>query len=211
MTTITPETRRWHYPCLAMTAWLASCYSTATLHTARPVAPGETQTGIAIGSFVGEDDGDASALPTIEGQVRYGLKDRLDVGVHITNLGTLALDANYAILMTEDQAVSIDPTVEFSFGTYAWLPVLWDFYRSETMTLTAAARGGRYWLDLDEDEDFLLDELEADAWLYGGGLAGRIKLTESLDLAPELRVIWVDSDDTSLRSPLVSFSLGLIF
>jgi hypothetical protein len=165
-----------------------------------------------LGAFLGEDDGDVSALPTLEGQVRFGINERLDLGVHVTNLGSFAVDANFALLLTENQAVSIDPAVELSFGAYAWLPLLWDFYQTDSLTLTGSVRAGRYWVDLDNDEDFLLDELEGDAWLYGGGLAAHVRLTDTVVLTPEVRAMWLDIDEGErLSSPLISFSLGFIF
>lgn len=196
---------------LAGAALLAGCYSTATLHTARPVAPGKTQVGFALGSFLGEDDGDAATLATVEGQLRRGVSERMDAGVHVTSLGNVAFDVNYALLLTEGQALSVDPTVELSTGTYVWLPVLWDFYTTDALVLTASVRGGRYWTELDGDEDFLLDELEQDAWLYGAGLAARVRVSDSLSLVPEVRVTRVDVDELGELAELISVSLGVVF
>ncbi|QDV09554.1 hypothetical protein Poly30_51120 [Planctomycetes bacterium Poly30] len=197
---------------LVVSGLFASCYSTATLHTARPIEKGEVQGAFALGSFVGEEDGDFAALPTLEGQVRFGLDERFDLGVQITNLGILGIDVNYAVLLTEDQALSIDPTVEFTYGTYLWLPILWDFHQTENLTLTGSIRGGRYWPSQDNaGKDYLLDDLEADVWLYGPGLAAKIRLNDSVSLAPEVRVLWADREGVSTSPPLVSVSLGLIF
>ena len=198
--------------CLSLVTLLAGCYSTATLHTARPIEVGEVQGAVALGSFVAEEDGDVAVLPTLEGQVRLGLAERYDFGVHLTNLGVLGLDLNYAVLLAEDQAISIDPAIEFSYGVYAWLPVLWDFHQTEGITWTASLRGGRYWQKSDgEDESFLVDDLEADVWLYGGGLGAQIRINDSIALAPEVRVIWADREGVSTSPPLVSLSFGLVF
>ncbi len=194
-------------------ALLASCYSTATLHTARPIAPGAIQSAVAVGGYVGDENGDLEIYPQFEGQIRGGLSERVDAGVHLSGFGVLGFDLNLALLLTETQAVSIDPMIEFSFGTYAWLPVLWDFYHTEDLTLTASLRGGRYWLDLDgsDDSSFLPESLDVDSWLYGGGLAARVQLTDSMAIAPEVRVIWTDPVGGDAGAPILSVSLGLIF
>jgi hypothetical protein len=214
---MTTETSRHVRPaCLLLTALLASCYSTATLHTARPIAPGAVQSAAAVGVYVeddGDGDGDREVYRLLEGQIRVGLSERVDAGTHLLGFGGLGLDLNLALLLTETQAVSIDPTIEYSIGaTYAWLPVLWDFFHTEDLTLTASLRGGRYWLNIDGDDDgFLFNDIEEDAWLYGGGLAARVQLTDSMAIAPEVRVTWFDPGGGDASVPIWSVSLGLIF
>ena len=196
---------------------LAGCFSTATMHTARPIAPGSWQGGVALGSSVNRGPSDDGWIPSLEAQVRYGFHERVDAGIHLTNFTSLGVDANVALLLGEHSALSIDPSAQW-YGPvrYYWLPVLLDFYTRDDLTLTASVRPGymdvRADFDEDEDEDevFPLDDVRTSATLLRLGLAAHCRTGDHMTLVPELGVTWIDPEDGD-RFVVYSVSLGFEF
>lgn len=194
---------------------LAGCFSTATLHTARPITPGSWQGGVALGSSVNRGPSDDGWIPSLEAQLRYGCHERLDAGIHLTNFTSLGIDANVALLLGERSALSIDPCAQW-YGPvrYYWLPVLLDFYTREDLTLTASVRPGymdvRADFDEDEDEVFPFDDVRTSANLLGLGLAAHCRTGAHTCLVPELGVTWIDPEDGD-RFVVYSVSLGFVF
>ena len=98
-----------------------------------------------------------NALPAMAFQVRYGLHDRFDAGMKITTAG-VGVDLNLLVFDSSHLAMSIDPEIQFlplisidggsdydRFVTRTdifWLPVLFDVYQTDRVTVTLGARGG---------------------------------------------------------------------
>ena len=127
----------------------------------------------------------------------------------MTNIGVLQGDLNYAPINQEHFAVSIDPTVSFSFiagttATYVWLPVLADVIKTEKVTVTLSGRVGQLFVS-----GFNADNLgiEDSGTMTGVGAAIRLRVSDKLSLMPEFHVVqWPGVD-----ARLYTVSLGFIF
>ncbi|MCA8948133.1 MAG: hypothetical protein KDE27_01445 [Planctomycetes bacterium] len=202
---------------LLLTMLTGGCFSVAGLHTARPIEPGSFQIGAAFGAVARDLSSLGDATPTTEFQLRYGLSERVDIGLQLLDVSTLfrgrlngvSLDVNCALWLGEDMALAIDPTIEaYEFGRYYWLPLLWDFYESEDLTLTAALRPG--WFELtygDGDQGRILTDFDIDSHLIGVGLMAKWRVAAGLSLVPEVRYVF--AEDT-YGLDFVTFSLGLL-
>lgn len=158
---------------------------------------------------------DNGVIPSFEAQFRYGFHERLDAGFQLTNLSSLGVDANLALMLGERAALSIDPTAQW-YGpvNYYWLPVLIDFYTGDNLTLTASVRPGyldvRFHFDDKEDEEFLFDDVRTNAGLLGLGLAARCRTGEQTFCVPELGATWIDPEDGD-RFVVYTASVGFVF
>ncbi|MFB6352333.1 MAG: hypothetical protein ABEN55_04715, partial [Bradymonadaceae bacterium] len=92
-------------------------------------------------------------LPTFEIHGRYGLGNNMDLGAKIYPIGT-GIDFNYAIINNSNIAFSLNPSVAYvnlpsssavnspSGLALTDLKVLVDFLKTDSVVLTAGAKGG---------------------------------------------------------------------
>lgn len=194
-------------------AQAAACPSVSLQHTARPVPVGERALSGAIGVYSFHDeDGEAGSLPLIEVHGRMGLTDRMDGGLKIAALSMVHADLNYALILTDDFVLSIDPTVAVlpvtsSLVSYLWLPVLADVVTTDDLTLTLSARYGYLSVDDIGDNDL---GINGSTGLYGAGIGLRYRISERLWLLPEFHVLQ-SVEDSIDSTTLYTFTLGLGF
>lgn len=143
--------------------------------------------------------------PTVNLALRAGLAERVDFGVQIGGLGIMT-DVNYAFVLDESYAVSINPSVSATysidsfFGRQYWvtrgeLALLFDVGKTETDTLMFGVKPG---IEFQGTKDSL----------HVTGLAGlKARVSPNFALMPVLEVE-VPLDDERI---LVRASLGLLF
>ncbi len=83
---------------------LTGCINNSTLQTARVVPRGDERMVVGGGKMLTSDVG--VTLPYAEVMYRYGLWENLDVGAHLTLLGTGAIDVKYQFLADDHLAVA---------------------------------------------------------------------------------------------------------
>lgn len=104
---------------LGATVWLAGCASISNVQTADTLGKGNIQVGIEPGAWGAAGAGGAAFLPHVDASIRYGVAERVDIGVRA---GSSFLEFQSKFLLTTpgdpDIAVSIAPTVGgvFVFG-----------------------------------------------------------------------------------------------
>lgn len=177
-------------------AFSAGCPSVTSMHTARPIAPGEFELGVApvlVGSVA---DGKGTGLPWIQFGMRYGISDTVDFGLLYVPPLQVSTDVNIAIINTGSFALSIDPTIqpiaaggdnEAIFLVWAYLPVLIDVVGTETFALTLNVKPGVAYASAASDlggEDELLES--GTTYVLGGGIGLKIMLTDRFGIMPEL-------------------------
>lgn len=182
---------------------------------------GEVQLALAGSVYGWEDpeDGEDLRWGNIEVQARFGLAQRLDAGLKTNLFSSIGGDLNYALVLDEHTAVSVNPTFELPYyeSTLFWLPVLWDCHRSDTATITLGAFGGYFHSYVDEDEEdelfsdmFLAGAVGGSARLYGGSVTALLGPAEGGRFAPDFRVVMVD-DPGEAPFPVYMLSLGYVF
>ena len=171
---------------------LAGCPSLTTLHTARPVEVGKNEVGIALSTYTFEDGDSTDYLPSLEAQVRHGFGPRVDGGLRASSLSMLQVDLNYAVVLNDRFALSIDPTLAVlpiaGISMYQVLvPVLADVITSDRFTLTLSIKPGRVAVhDTDDDNDI---GIEASSGLLGYGIGAKWRVNDSLTLFPEFAAV----------------------
>jgi len=198
---------------LFLVGLLSGCPSVNTLHPARPVPVDKVEYSGGLGVYAFDDDLGSTTLPLVEAQVRWGLGEQYGAGLKVTSFSMIQADLNYALILNEDFALSVDPTIAFLplgglLATYLWLPVLADVYTSENLTLTLSGRVGHLFLSDTEgpDDDIGLDEATG---LWGIGIGMRHRLSDKLTLMPELHAVFPTEDVGA--DVLYSFSVGFLF
>lgn len=200
---------------LFLVGLLSGCPSVNTLHPARPVPVDKVEYSGGLGVYTFDDDLGSTTLPLVEAQARWGLGEQYDAGLKVTSFSMIQADLNYALILNEEFALSVDPTIAFlplggPLATYLWLPVLADVYTSEKLTLTLSGRVGHLFLsdsgNLDDDDDIGLDGATG---LWGIGIGMRHRLSDKLTLMPELHAVFPTEDVGA--DVLYSFSVGFLF
>lgn len=200
---------------IALAGALGGCSSFTTLHTARPLPPGEVEYVGALSVYAFEDTVDDNVyVPSFEFAARRGFTERIDAGLKLSSLAMLHADVNYALYQSDSFALSIDPTVSALSvsGTsvfYFWLPVLMDLIVTETTTLTLTTRYG--YMDLEDfaDSDDVLG-LDASTGLIGIGLGLRHRFPSGKTVLPEF-IVAFPTDDTIHDDAILSLSFGIVF
>ena len=187
---------------LATGALASGCPSLSTLHSARPVPTGELEYSGSVG-FYGFDGGDEGNvyLPLLEAQVRKGFNQRIDAGLKLSSFSTLQVDLTYALILKDDLARSVDPTVAVlpiagSLVSYLWLPVLVDVITTDDVPVTLSVRWGVASIDGISSNDIGLEESTP---FVGGGIGVRHRLSEKLTLMPEFHVLYSGASKLQLR------------
>lgn len=190
-------------------ALICACPSLSHQHTARPVPVGDVRLSGAVSAYGFDVGGDSDWLPQVEGQVRYGLAERMDVGLKGGSNAVLQADLNYALVLRDDFVLSVDPTLavlpvaDILIG-YAFLPVMVDVLHTERTTLTLSARYGYLHVEDLDDDDFGFDESLP---LLGFGASLRWQVAPDLALMPEFQVLF-PADDLGSDERFYALSLG---
>ncbi len=100
---------------------ITNCVSLSSYHSARPLRQGNTSTFFGVGStsikYLDKKDDDAAtteakdtvesiSLPIIEGGMRYGLGNNMEIGGKVTAPGSIGGDFKYTLLNGESLAVA---------------------------------------------------------------------------------------------------------
>ncbi|MFU8804945.1 MAG: hypothetical protein ACNA8W_14120 [Bradymonadaceae bacterium] len=212
--------------CLALLMG-SGCLTTSSYHTARPVAPGTTEMGVAVemqGSFAEEADGILVTHPRVN--VRRGLIPHADLGLSAGSHGT-GLDFNYMLVDLDIMAFSINPSVGLQwqgiygrddsgpFGTDTstntnqtiWTPMLGllaDFAPAEILTITFGIKPG--FVRFTESQG---GSSNSESYNFlATSLGARISFSD-FHLFPEFNLIKVFDDDIEDMS--WTFGMGLGF
>lgn len=200
---------------------LAGCFSTPPLHTARPLPNGQTQLALAGSVYGWEDpeDGEDLRWGNLELQARFGLGAGVDGGVKTNLFSSLGIDVNWALVLNEDTALSVNPTVELPYyeSSIFWLPVLWDCHRTETAAITLGAFGGYFQSYVDDDDGdelfadmFLAGAVGGSARLFGGSITAMLGPEDEGRFVPDFRMVMVDESGEQ-PFPVFMLSFGYLF
>ncbi|MBN2526586.1 MAG: hypothetical protein JXR76_09335 [Deltaproteobacteria bacterium] len=198
----------------------AGCFSTSTLHTARPITPGSNEisvvpvmVGLAApnekivdsdGNTVGETDVDL-AVPSVEGQFRHGFSDRFDMGVKLYLIGA-EMDFNVLLVDKPKFALSMDPAFTASYfaagdsqvfiGTF-WLPLLFDVVTTDKITVTIGPKPGFLVAAVSGGTDYEDGESDSDVYsessadgMLGGMVGVKVQFTPRFHMMPEFNGVW---------------------
>lgn len=166
----------------------SGCISFSTLHSAKPVPQGTTETALGASYYGFGYADDSVEVPYTEVAVRYGVSGDADVGFKVFPLG-FAMDFNYAVLNEDAMVLSLNPYVSvtrLSAGSssltygFAGLNVLADVVSSDPVTLTVGLKPG--WLyALGSGED---DSEFGTGAVVGGMMGLRVKMGDTIAIMP---------------------------
>jgi len=192
-----------------------------TFHTATPIPPETVEIGIIPGTVIETNDG--ALLPSAEFAVRVGIRENLDLGLQ-TNFVGVMFDANFAPILTESFALSINPAIgtmyvpsflnsraypaEESYTSsgrddptiaLASLAVLVDVLKSKGLSLTLGFK-----------PTLALTISEFEPHLYFSGMIGtKIRVTDQVSIMP--MVEGMNRVKHFSQDPLLRLSLGIFF
>lgn len=195
---------------------LNGCGQLSTLQTAKPLAPGEITLGGALIGF-GVQDGNTTGgnvgngiFPHAEFMARFGLVERLDMGLKLSTGGNLLVDGKYQFVGDQDSRFAMgigggfeyqgsDPTENFIFRTH--LPLYLSYHPSETDAIYAAPRF--VWQFVSDDDD---------SYFFGGGLGYNHRFSDKFAGMIESSLFAPRTQNTNNNGAIVfQFGLGVAF
>ena len=110
---------------LACASIFSSCVSVSSLQTARTTEKGEIGWGVSASAVSFDDQGVLDTLgsdqdvylPLSEVSVRYGVTDKLDVGLKLGVIGLTTLDAKYMLVGDHESPFALSAGASFGFVT----------------------------------------------------------------------------------------------
>ena len=174
---------------LALTLTLASggCASLAEMTTARPLGAQRFEFGVSLTFYPSLEEPEIIGLPALDLSFRYGVADRVDVGLRLSTMLMVMLDTKIALIDAADHGVALMPAAGVSFAPLVSdkivrggvmvqfdLPVLVDYRFNATRTLTLSPRYTVL---------FVPGEGAARHYL-GGGVAGSFDVDPHVTVAP---------------------------
>ncbi len=196
---------------------LSACLSISTLHTAKPVEAGELEVTLSRGLYIIAADPAGTLMPQVEGQIRYGVSDNIDIGFKSSNLLANTFDFNWAVLNIDSLVLSFDPSIsvqfvpteqEMLFLVYGWFSILMDVLSSNDFRLTVGIRPGAF-VATDNLRQMGLGQGSNTGFLLGGSVGAKIRLGESVALQPELSAATIVGKPG--KEILLNAGIGLVF
>jgi hypothetical protein len=177
-----------------------------TPHTARPSDAGVELGAVPMFSGV-DDDGQTNFLI----QARKKLGDGMELGIQFNWPVGITADFNYTLLDTGSFALSVDPAVrpyyfrvnrQDAFVLWAFLPVIADLAKTESMVLTVNAKAAMSFAF----NRFFSTAYPDDLIFYaGGGVGTKIKVGENGWIMPEFSMLY------SFRANAMIWNVGVGF
>lgn len=186
------------------------CPSITSMHTARPIGPGdfELQAVPVIEGVGGGDTGSSSNVvgwPWFEFGMRYGINENMDFGVRYIPPLQVSGDVNIAFVNTGSFALSIDPTIQpwgvFGadsdsgsdagvFMVWAYLPLMMDVVGTETFALTLNIKPALLYASATADSGGDRQFVSGVSYFLGGGAGIKIMFTDTFGIMPEFDVLY---------------------
>jgi hypothetical protein len=196
------------------------CPSLSTMQTVDTVPEGEVRVAVGAEAIGASSSGDNAVAPQVDIAVRYGLSERVDLGVKIYGAG-IELGAKYQFLDGGFEA-ALAPAAAFSYFSsddtsagflYLHLPFLMGAPLSDTLTFTFGPKllyifiFGDYAEEGDDDVTFSGDGLAAGAFV---GLP--IRVARNFWIAPEFNLYGnVTGDDSAFSTIMWQGGVGFYF
>lgn len=177
------------------------CASLADMTTAQPLGAQRFECGVALTFYPSLQEPEILGLPALDLSFRYGVSDRVDVGLRVSTMLMVMLDTKIVLVDADDHGVALMPAAGVSFAPLVSdkivrgglmvqldLPVLVDYRPDATHTLTLSPR-----------YTVLLVPGEGAARHYlGGGFTGSFDVTPDITVAPFAVGLFGLGDDYSL-------------
>lgn len=184
---------------------LQSCFPFTQFESARTVGKGGMAVGGSVSAFILPEQGSASeigtiALPYFDAGMKYGIAEKLDLGVNVNSFGFTYFDAKYQILgdRTSSNALSIGLGIDVNpfflaskevDGKYFkfHLPLYYSYHFKNDKAFLFINPKIAYQKLIGEDEDHLFIgqssgvgfKYKKTEWMIGVGIFGAKDLTNS--------------------------------
>jgi hypothetical protein len=191
---------------LVSLAVTTGCPSITSMHTARPIGPGDFELqAVPVIEGVGGGGTDFAGWPWFEFGMRYGINDNMDFGVRYIPPLQVSGDINIAFINTGSFALSIDPTIQpwgvFAgdaesdadagvFMVWAYLPLLMDVVGTETFALTLNIKPALLYASATADSGGDRQFVSGVSYYLGGGAGIKIMFTDTFGIMPEFDVLY---------------------
>jgi len=187
------------------------CASLSDMTTARPLGAGRFELGVALTFYPSLEEPEIVGLPAVDLAFRYGVGERVDLGVRVSSMLMLMLDAKVVVVDEADHGVALLPAAGISFAPLVSdalvrgdvmiqleLPVLVDYRFDDTHTLTLSPR---YTV-------LLIPEEGPPRHYLGGGVTGTFDVDPSVAVAPFAVILFGLDDERSLLRNIANIGVS---